>query len=59
MTTLVLAPPQIETKSPIQTTESRLAAVEGYINDVVRHCGKRDRGSFDFEGSGLEERGEP
>ncbi len=49
MTTLVLAPPQIETKPSIQSTEDRLAALEAYINNAVRHCGKWDRGSFDFE----------
>jgi len=48
MTTLTLSPPL--TKAPAaKSTESRLAALGGYINDAVRHCGKRDRGSFDFD----------
>jgi len=49
MTTLTLSPPLIDTKAPAKSTESRLAALGGYINDAVRHCGKRDRGDFDFE----------
>ena len=49
MTTLTLPTTHIKPDSSIQSTESRLAALEGYINDAVRHCGARDRGSFDFE----------
>ena len=49
MTTLTLPTTHIKPDSSIQSTESRLAALGGYINDAVRHCGKRDRGSFDFE----------
>ncbi len=49
MTTLTLSPPLIDTKVPAKSTEARLAGLGGYIRDAVRHCGKRDRGSFDFE----------
>ncbi|MEK7876422.1 MAG: hypothetical protein AAB325_09575, partial [Pseudomonadota bacterium] len=48
MTTLTLSPPLIDTKAPAKSTD-RLAALEGYISDAVRHCGARDRGSFDSE----------
>jgi len=49
MTTLTLPTTQIKPDSSIQSTGSRLAALGGYIRDAVRHCGKRDRGAFDFE----------
>ena len=49
MTTLTLSPPLIDATAPAKSTESRLAALGGYIRDAVRHCGKRDRGSFAFE----------
>jgi len=49
MTTLTLSPPLIDTKAPAKSTESRLAALRGYIRDAVSHCGKRDWGAFDFE----------
>ncbi len=49
MTTLTLSSPLIDTKAPAKSTESRLAALGGYIRDAVRHCGARDRGSFDFD----------